>query len=249
MIKLSRQTAPSELTSKEAQRLTELYRQQGTTVWNKPYIKKALLEMSHRKCCYCEVRLQEEGKYMQVEHFHCKSLYPDEVVAWDNLLPSCNRCNAQKGNHDTFAEPIINPCIDDPKKFLYMEDYRIKSRNNNLLGCRTIEVLYLNDSEHLVYPRFEIGNKIHEAIQTIDELLKDYISGKTTGIQRRNKIINSLKDILKLSSPNKEYSATVSTVIMKDETYLRIRTDLLNASLWDSELEELHSMAQNSALL
>lgn len=249
MIKLNRQPAPSELTSQVVRELTEQYKQQGVSVWNKDYIKKALLEMSHRKCCYCEVRLQEEGKYMQVEHFHCKSLYPDEVVVWDNLLPSCNRCNSHKSNHDTYKEPIINPCTDDPKEFLYMEDYRIRSKNNNPIGYRTIDILYLNDSEHLVTPRFEIGNKIHEKIQLIDELLKDYISGKNTSIQRRNKIINSLKEILKLSGPEQEYSATVATVTIKDSTYLHVRDDLLKLSLWDEELEELDSKARANALI
>ena len=41
--------------------------------------------------------------------------YPDEVVDWDNLLPSCKRCNTTKGTHDVVTEPIINPFDIDPK--------------------------------------------------------------------------------------------------------------------------------------
>ena len=57
MIKLNRPSAPSELTQQAITALTKLYKQQRIAVWDQPYIKKALLEMSHRKCCYCEVRL------------------------------------------------------------------------------------------------------------------------------------------------------------------------------------------------
>ena len=101
MIKIQRVSAPSELNDETVSTLTTLYKSTGENVWNKPYIKKELLKMSHNKCCYCELKLGEEGKYMQVEHYHCKSLYPDEVVLWENLLPSCNRCNTNKSSHDT----------------------------------------------------------------------------------------------------------------------------------------------------
>ena len=249
MIKLDRTPAPTELTTEEVKILTNKYKNNGEEVWKKPCIKKALLAMSNKKCCYCEIKLGEEGKYMHVEHFHCKSKYPEEVVDWENLLPSCNRCNVQKSNHDTYLDPIINPCIDNPPDFLYMENYRLKSKKNNPLGNKTIDVLYLNDSEHLTYPRFKIGNEVQEKLQILEELIIEYVNNDNKSIQRRNKIINNLKDILKLSQPDQEYSATIATVIIQDNTYQKIKQQLSDNNLWDEELLQLHNNALRHALL
>ena len=41
---------------------------------------------------------------MEVEHFHPKSLYPNEVISWENLLPICKRCNSSKGAD---SEPVL----------------------------------------------------------------------------------------------------------------------------------------------
>ncbi len=57
MIKIQRVSAPSELNDETVSTLTTLYKSTGENVWNKPYIKKELLKMSHNKCCYCELKL------------------------------------------------------------------------------------------------------------------------------------------------------------------------------------------------
>lgn len=249
MIKLERSEKPSELTDEIVNELTRQYTQTEDSVWNKPYIKKALLNTSHCKCAYCELKLGEEGKFMQVEHFHCKKLYPNEVVHWENLLPSCNRCNSNKGAHDTVSDPIINPFIDNPANYLYMENYRIKSVNSNSLGQSTIDVLYLNDSESLVLPRFNIGNRVLDKLELISELLTSYLDGTDNSTRRKNRIINGLKEILSLADPKKEYSATIATVIMSDDIYHSIKNILSIHSLWNHELEALHNNAHNISLL
>ena len=53
MIKLMRPDKPKELEKNETS-LTEEYKKTGKSVWRKDYIVKALMEMSHNKCCYCE---------------------------------------------------------------------------------------------------------------------------------------------------------------------------------------------------
>jgi uncharacterized protein (TIGR02646 family) len=119
MIKLKRPPAPAELSQEEVNRLTdEFKRNPDKPVWKKDFITKVLLEMSHGKCCYCECKIDEESKYMEVEHFHPKNQYKDEVVLWDNLLPSCKKCNIRKKEHDTIKEPIVNPAEDEPKEHL-----------------------------------------------------------------------------------------------------------------------------------
>ena len=109
MIKLERSFPPIFLTSIEVKRLTEEYKTTKNSVWNIVELKKALLETSYGKCAYCECDLTVESKYMEVEHFRDKDSYPDDVVEWLNLLPSCKRCNGAKGTHDTVIEPIVNP--------------------------------------------------------------------------------------------------------------------------------------------
>lgn len=64
-----------------------------------------------------------------VDHFKPKSIYPDLVVKWENLLPSCPHCNKEKSSHDTGAEPIVNPSEDDPREFFYLKDYRYGTYN------------------------------------------------------------------------------------------------------------------------
>ena len=249
MIRIERIEKPEELTDEVKKELTLQYKRTEDSVWNKSYIKKALLEMSHHKCAYCEMKLGEEGKYMQVEHFHCKKLYPDEVVDWDNLLPSCNRCNSNQGRHDTVAEPIIDPCIDNPAEYLYIENYRIKSRHQNELGKQTIEVLYLNESESLVLPRFKLGNTLLEKIGDLDELLKEYIDGTASSTRRKNRVVNGIKELLEQTKPEKEYSATVATVIMGDGTYQSMKNLMKQNSLWNEELEKLDKGAYEISLL
>lgn len=124
MIKLRPATAPPELTEELIQSLTDEYKATGKAVWQKAFFGKALLSSSHNKCCFSECRLNEEGKYDEVEHFHPKSLYPDEVVVWTNLLPISKACNIAKSDHDTKSEPIINPYTDDPKDHIYIKGYR-----------------------------------------------------------------------------------------------------------------------------
>lgn len=66
---------------------------------------------------------------MKVEHFEDKFDYPDKVMVWENLLPSCKKCNSSKNTHDVIAAPIINPFIDEPKNELYFRLYHIKGKS------------------------------------------------------------------------------------------------------------------------
>jgi 5-methylcytosine-specific restriction endonuclease McrA len=116
MIKLDRTPKPIELTAELQDKLTDEFKLTGKSVWNIDFIKKGLLDYSNNKCCYCETNIKEESKYLEVEHFHHKGKYKDEVLEWDNLLPSCKKCNGTKNDHDTILEPIIDPSIIDPKK-------------------------------------------------------------------------------------------------------------------------------------
>lgn len=89
MRKIELAEKPVELTQEEETRLVNIYKRTGEAVWRKPYITAALLQMTYSKCAYSEAKLQEGGAYMEVDHFHPKSLYPEEVVKWGKPAP-CN---------------------------------------------------------------------------------------------------------------------------------------------------------------
>lgn len=132
MIKLKCANPPTYLSYQKKQDLTDKYKTHGTNVWNKKEIKDALLRISHDKCAYCECEIGSAAGYLEVEHFIAKSIDPDKVLEWENLLPSCKSCNGKKGSHDVIAEPIINPYKDEPKNHLSFIHARLKYQSNTI---------------------------------------------------------------------------------------------------------------------
>lgn len=246
MIKLNRTPKPSQLTDQLVTTLVSKFKLDGSNVWNTPFIKEALLDLSQKKCCYCECNINEESKYMEVEHFLPKKNYPDLVVDWNNLLPSCKRCNTNKGAHDPNNEYIINPCNDEPKAHIAMKNYRLKAKDP--VGQSTIDVLYLNETDRVVQPRFLIGNEAQESIEKITDKLKDYHQGVNTTTRRKNMIVNGLKSLLRQGLPQKDYAATVATIILNDENYSYCKDILIELNFWDAELNDLESLLSKNCL-
>lgn len=249
MIKINRPEKPKELTEEIQKELTDDFKKDNKkAVWNKQYIRNALFKMSNGKCCYCEVKLAEEGKDMHVEHFHPKSKYPDEVVKWENLLPACKRCNGSKSTHDTYKEEIIKPCEDNPKDYLYMSNYWYKCKNTSEKDRKkakdTIDVLSLNDLDGLIMPRVRIGNKVEEKIEQLLDKMQEYKDASERKIQQRNKIVNGVRDLLRLAQNTQEYSATISTVIIGDEDYKTLKDMMKECGLWNDELTNLDKVAE-----
>lgn len=247
MIKLERIEKPSRLTEKKQQELTERFKQNNENVWNKSYIKEKLLEMSHNKCCYCEVKLNSGSRYVEVEHFKPKSKYHESVLEWNNLLPSCKRCNGKKGEHDVESEPIINPTETNPSKHLYIQDYRVYSKTD--LGKATIDILYLNDRKHLVTSRFEIGNTIVERLEDILDLLNDYIERVNNSQRRKNKIIERLQNLMSEAIPTAEFSATSATTVFSQPDYKEIKEKFKALNWWTSEFIILEEKMKFCSLL
>lgn len=237
MIKLDRTPKPVELTSELQKKLTEEFKLTGKSVWNLDFIKNGLLAFSNDKCCYCEAHIKEESKYLEVEHFHHKDTYQDEVLEWENLLPSCKKCNGTKNDHDTKKEPIIDPSKIDPKKHLKYWRYRIKGSDD--LGRLTVSVLNLNDQDRLVKKRFEIGNAILEKLEQLNELTDDIINGTQTSTRRKNRIINGTKDLMREGLPDSIYSATSATIILTDTEFYSLKAKIESLGLWDKELSQL----------
>ena len=94
MIKLTRLDKPETLTEDIMEELRTRFINEQKPVWKREDIYQTLLESSNKKCAYCGCVINIEDSYMEVEHFHHKSLYPSEVISWENLLPICKRCNS-----------------------------------------------------------------------------------------------------------------------------------------------------------
>jgi hypothetical protein len=244
MIKLELPPKPTQLTDEFQTIKTQEFVESGKTknVWNVDWLKDAVFQMAFGKCCYSEIRLGEESKYMEVEHYHHKVKYYDEVMLWGNLLPACKKCNATKGKHDTVSEPIVNPFEDRPKEHLIFKNYRYFPLNSK--GKTTIDVLALNDRDHFVNPRFKIGNKLAEELEDLYENID------ALNIPRKNaRYLHRLKSLFKQGGKQEEYAALVSTVILQDVNYQKIEIELKIKSLWDDELESLKQELLFCALL
>jgi 5-methylcytosine-specific restriction endonuclease McrA len=239
MIKLDLTPKPERLTDELVKEKTLEYKTDHTkSVWNIPWLKEAIAGLAYGKCCYSEIRLREESKYMEVEHFFPKSRYPDHVMRWGNLLPACKTCNMLKGNHDTGLEPLVNPFIDNPKSYFYLENGLYCEKNDK--GRLTWEKLGLNEEE-LVRPR----NNVRElVITTLADLQHLIIQPSEVGYA-----IKRVKQLMQEGNRKEEYAALVSTTILTDANYQFIESFAKGKGLWDDTLKALKEELEFCSLI
>lgn len=238
MIKLVRSSAPTQLSTAIVAQKVAQYKATGDAVWKEPYITRALMAMSHDKCCYCECNISEESKYLEVEHFHDKKRYPDEVVNWDNLLPSCKRCNSKKGRHDTVAEPMIDPAKEDPREHMILLRGTI-FRPRDEKGRTTIEVLFLNDPKRLAPERFTISAELAEKVEELRARAGNLRAGISSGGVFERKLINGVTDLLQSCCPTESFSAVKATVVLSDPLFSELEADMRTMNIWTEEMDEL----------
>ncbi|HEV2818704.1 MAG TPA: hypothetical protein VGW40_15955 [Allosphingosinicella sp.] len=127
------------------------------SVYSDPEVKEALSKLSGGKCAYCEY-YYDAGQPADVEHYRPKGRIDSPngklpgywwlASDWDNLLPSCIRCNrpenlrlydgtempmgkgdrfpiddenvraGAEGQHAGEQPLLLNPCDDDPRDYL-----------------------------------------------------------------------------------------------------------------------------------
>lgn len=232
MIKLNLPQEPPELTAQKA-RLTAEYREKKKTVWSEGAVgetlKRVLCEMTHNKCAYSEAPLETNGSVKHIEHFYPKSIYPERVVEWGNLLPTCATCNAGKGKLDVGKTPIVNPLRDDPKDYLYVEGFRYRACDQKGVGQRTIDVLRLNNLAQFGVPRFKAAQYIVEAIERVlrqADTIADYLL--------RGEVLQLMEE----AGPSHPYSAVIAThLLYEDDGLAKLETLLRERGAWDEHLE------------
>jgi uncharacterized protein (TIGR02646 family) len=147
-------------------------------------VKQALVDMQHRKCCYCEsyVRHVTPGT---IDHYRPKAASQQSAgealtrpgyywlaYEWENLLFACPTCNQTKRNlfplddttrrarshTDPLAreEPLlIDPSKNDPAEFISFREEFAFPLEDNLRGRTSIAILKINDRKDLVERRRE----------------------------------------------------------------------------------------------
>lgn len=245
MIHIDRVDAPSELTDDVVRAKTATFKADSKkVVWRDKYIVAALMNMSHNKCAYCECKLGEESKYMEVEHFHDKKDFPDEVVSWDNLLSSCKKCNTSKSDHNTVWEPIINPTVDIPQRHMIL--FRgVRFRGVDDLGKTTVAVLNLNDQDHHCKVRYAIGQAITEELEKLLADSTEFLDGRRLQTpQGIGRLRNSSTALLSKGTKDKEYSAVVATALLSDNFYDSLKANLQKLGIWTEEMNALEAELQ-----
>ena len=167
----------------------------------------------------------------------------DDVLLWDNLLPSCKHCNGHKSSHNVVDEPIINPFIENPKNHIYLRSYMYKHKD--ILGHSTIDVLDLNDCPRLVVARCIIGSEINK-------LLEERLSEIKTGLTvrgARTRFKNKFRNLIKKCLPDAEYAAVCSTELITNSDYGQIIAEMKSLDIWDDEFEEYDNLIRSIALL
>ncbi len=245
MIKLIAIDPPSELTPELVKKLTEEFKiDSKKPVWRQDYIQAKLLEMSAGKCCYCECEINVAGSDLHIEHFYPKHLYKENVVNWENLLPACKRCNTKKGTLDTKKNPIIHPIKNDPKDHLKVNQFYLYSKDE--LGEFTIDKLDLNDADRLAVDRYKLGLEI---IKKLDVLFKEINNISIFNEKNIAKICRELEGIMKYGTASKKYSAVISTTILTNDNYKKIKRLFIKHDLWTDEFIELEQGVEYCALL
>jgi len=180
---------------------------------------------------------------MEVEHFNPKSLRPDLVVDWTNLLPSCGKCNGSKSNHDVAAEPIINPFDQDPRDHLALKSTWFVGITD--LGKMTIDVLPLNE---LAGERNKLINALNEVIEPLLLDLQALSPTAPVAPLEIRRLRRKAKAILRSGTPQKDYAATSAGHLVRDDDWLECVKLLKQLHIWTAEEEALLVQVQAIAL-
>jgi uncharacterized protein (TIGR02646 family) len=194
-------------------------------------IKEPLFESSHQKCAYCERNATEGGGYMEVEHYKPKSLYPEYIFEWVNLLPACRQCNGIKGTHDTGAEPIINPYDTDPEEAFIYKRIQIKAKDGDYfeMAARTIEVCRLND-ESLLTSRAKIMPRLERSCMALEKAIDNYKAA--TAEKEKQECLRNIKEALstvEITQENTETYAGFCRFFFKNDDAYNKAKELVSA--------------------
>lgn len=192
-------------------------------------IKDMLLESSNNKCAFCE-SVPSESSYVEIEHFAPKSIYPARTFDWNNLLPSCKRCNLGKLALDTVNKPIVNPYLDDPEKIFVYDFLCIKPNPSCDKGDmdkanRTKDELGLNHTR-LTEPRSRLLVQFYATLNTLKEKVDELKKAKqyANKIKKANALSNAIDTIETLSKEINPHSGLIKFLLTHEIDYINAKS-------------------------
>lgn len=126
---ISKGREPASLTQHRNMSHTDYYNYK-----EKDELRDALVGEQRGLCCYCMSRIRPDR--MKIEHWQCRSLYPDRQLDYANLLGAClggeeqpasrQHCDTRKGDKDLKWNPA-NPDHHIQNRIRYEPDGSIRS--------------------------------------------------------------------------------------------------------------------------
>ena len=170
----------------------------SSSIYNHPSVKEALILAQHKKCCFCERLIGNDG---DVEYFRPKSAYTQNkklerpgyywlAYDWENLYLCCSACNQRQkknlfpiadtkkrahlhNNNIKLEQPLfINPGKDEPSRHIGFRGEMPYAIRGNKKGKTTIENLGL-DRNILNDIRLEHLQKMKIIYQLIQVAVED----------------------------------------------------------------------------
>lgn len=127
-------------------------------------VRDALREECHRKCAYCESRIDAVA-YDNIEHIEPKSKVPALTFEWENLTLACPKCNTNKGHERPTAQNYIHPYNENPEDKFWFLGPIIFGNTDNLTASNMIAWLELN-RPGLLEARAEVVYKVNNIYDT-----------------------------------------------------------------------------------
>ncbi len=156
-------------------------------------VREQLLKLSDGCCAYCGKKIR--GSEMDVDHFLPSFNFPYIAYCWENLLPSCKRCN-QTYKHDYVPtslkdQIIIEKCMKDEKEYnLIYDECDVLSLCEN---SRIIEPSRDTIEEHL---EFNPEIYAYKYKSDIGKLTKEKFFNKAEVIEFLEKLSEAVKKLV-----------------------------------------------------
>jgi uncharacterized protein (TIGR02646 family) len=126
-------------------------------------LRAALVGEQRGLCCYCTGRIRAASSAMKIEHWQCQATYPQQQLAYGNLLGAClggegnspaeQHCDTKKANQDLKWNPA-NAAHVIESRLRYLADGAVESGDgdfssqlNDVLG---LNLYYLKNSRKAV---------------------------------------------------------------------------------------------------
>jgi uncharacterized protein (TIGR02646 family) len=126
LIQLARPDEPAQLIknrTKWTTRWTNSLRDGKKIEWAtyraKLALRDPLLAFCQGKCAFCEGTLNVTS-FVEIEHYHAKTVRLESVFDWPNLFPTCSICNRRKADIDHQGR-LLKPDLDNPELLLWLD--------------------------------------------------------------------------------------------------------------------------------